>query len=202
MESTAWAGERFGADQAGLEAVIEQLIEDQKKYERRLQKLEAIIMNAYPIASAPDYPKPDIPGSFTRPTEQLASLPIEPEVIIHPRRKKQVSSDTIRARRMVTPAGQDEPAKHPVPSRPQRPAGDNSRWVINLGSYSKKNVADRMLAEFRRQDIAAEQITAIVNDMTMYRVRIAGFETWQAAMDHAQTLQERLGIADVWIAHK
>ena len=56
-----------------------------------------------------------------------------------------------------------------------------------------------MLAGFRRQDIDAEQVRAVVNDRTLYRVRIAGFDTRQAAIRHAQSLQGTLDIEDVWI---
>ena len=79
------------------------------------------------------------------------------------------------------------------------PAARSGNWVINLGSYANRQVAERMLAGFRQLDIDAEQVSVVVNDRTLYRVRIAGFETRQAAIRHVKSLQGTLDIEDVWI---
>jgi cell division protein FtsN len=190
--------EVLGADQQGLESVVEQLIDEQKTYEARLQALEAIILHGHTVAPVPaGYLNPGTPASSAAATEQLASLPIEPEVNTRPMMKR-ASPEKTRVSSIVGPAEQNRPVKEQAPSRPQ-PAGTSGSWVINLGSYSRKKVADRMLAEFLQQDVAAEQIKVVVNDATMYRVRVAGFDTRQAAMQHTQYLQEQLGIADIWI---
>jgi len=181
-------------------ASIGQLIADHEQYEARLQRLEDIVLRAGDYQSTTpgnNYLSPVVrtsPAAFTGP---LASRPIEPVVIAQPMEELPATGQT-RVSAAVTPAVPEAPATAPVPAR-HRPAGNTGNWAINLGSYSSRNTADRMLEKFHRQDIAAELVTAVVNNRTMYRVRIPGFQTRQTAVAHAESLQQRLGLADVWI---
>ena len=182
------------AGQQGMESMVEQLINEQKQYEARLLALEAIVLHGYPMAPSAGYPGAGMPASSTATAKRQVSVPIEPDVITRPV-TQQVSPASTAVSSLTPPTGQDQPLHEPVPVRSQS-AGN---WVINLASYTSKNMAERMLAEFRQQDIAADLVTAVVNDATVYRVQIAGFETRQAALQHAKSLQEKQGITDVWI---
>lgn len=193
------------ADQQGLEAIVARLADDQKQYEARLLALEAIVLRGYPLAPAAGHPATPTSATSTAAAAQLASLPIEPDVILQPRTEPAVEPAAVPVMQASTggssiapPAEEKSPVSEPVETSPP-PAARPGSWVINLGSYSNKQVADRMLAGFRQQDIDAEQVRAVVNDRTLYRVRIAGFDTRQAAIRHVKSLQGTLDIGDVWI---
>jgi cell division septation protein DedD len=189
------------ADQQGLEAIVARLADDQQEYEARLLALEAIVLRGYPLAPAAGHPATPSSATSTVAAQQLASLPIEPDVILQPPLEP-VAAPVMQAGTgvsgMAPPAEEKSPVSTPVETSPP-PAARSGGWVINLGSYSNKQVADRMLAGFRQQDIDAEQVRAVVNDRTLYRVRITGFDTRQAAIRHAESLQGTLDIGDVWI---
>ena len=198
------SGPENAADQQGLEAIVARLVDDQKEYEARLLALEAIVLRGYPQAPAAGHPATRTSAASTAAAQQLASLPIEPDVILQPPVEPfaaPVMQASAGLSSMASPAEEKSPDSTPVETSPP-PATRSGGWVINLGSYSNKQIADRMLAGFRRQDIDAEQVRAVVNDRTLYRVRIAGFDTRQAAIRHAQSLQESVDITDVWITRK
>jgi hypothetical protein len=81
----------------------------------------------------------------------------------------------------------------------QTAAGD---WVINLASYASESIAQRKLANFNRNGISAEQAVAKVNGKTIYRVRVAGFDSRAAAMARAETIQQQLGLKETWITRR
>lgn len=188
-----------GADKQEL-ASISQLAEDHEKFAARLQRLENIVLlagNNQSAALGNNYLNPAVRYGSDAATGTLASRPIEPDVITQPMEGMPATGKT-RVSTAVTPAVQEEPVTAQVPA-PPRPAGNTGNWAINLGSYSNRKIAERMLEKFHRQDVAAELVTAMVNNRTMYRVRIPGFQTRQTAVAHAESLQQRLGLADVWI---
>jgi cell division septation protein DedD len=189
---------RAAAGQQGLESMVEQLIEEQQQYEARLQALEAIVLHGYPLVPADGYPGAGMPDSSAATAERLVSVPIEPDVITRPVRQPASPAGASRVSRTTPPSEPDSVSVEPAPVRSQS-AANRGQWAINLASYTSRSIAERMLARFRQQEIAAELVTAVVNDATVYRVRITGFESRQAAFQHAESLQERLGIGDVWI---
>ena len=69
-------------------------------------------------------------------------------------------------------------------------------WVINIASYVREKTAARKLAYFQQQGIAAEQAKATVNDKTIYRVQVAGFDSLAAARVSAREIGDQLGIED------
>jgi cell division septation protein DedD len=189
-----------GAENPGLASIKQQLMRDHDKYEERLRKLESIILlagNNLSVVPGNNYPDPASRTSSLAAAGQFVSRPIEPDVITRPVARLP-ESNTMRAETAVTPATQDPPVKARMPERP-RPAGKAGLWAINLGSYTNKKVADRKLEQYQQQDIAAEQVTAVVNNKTMYRLQIPGFQTRQSALSHAESVQEMLGLTDVWI---
>jgi cell division septation protein DedD len=192
-QAASGAGEREPAS-------ISQLAEDHEKFEARLQLLENIVLHAgnyRPAANGNNSLDPVVRTSPAASAGSLASRPIEPVVIMQPMEEMPAPGKP-RASMAVTPAAEEQPVMAQLPA-PPRPAGNTGNWAINLGSYSSRKIADRMLEKYHRQDIAAELVTAVVNNRTMYRLRIPGFQTRQTAVAHAESLQQRLGVADVWI---
>jgi hypothetical protein len=75
-------------------------------------------------------------------------------------------------------------------------------WVINLASYARESIAAQKLADFKRKGVNAEQTVATVNGKTIYRVRIAGFETRKSAAERAETVRAQLGLKETWITRR
>ena len=74
-------------------------------------------------------------------------------------------------------------------------------WAINLASYASETIAARRLADFEKQGVAAEQVAATVNGKTIYRVRLAGFDTRKAATVRAEAVRQQLGLEETWVTH-
>jgi hypothetical protein len=81
-------------------------------------------------------------------------------------------------------------------------SGGTGDWVINLASYASESIAAHKLADFRRKGVTAEQAVASVNGKTIYRVRLAGFESRKSAVDQAETVRQQLGLKETWITRQ
>jgi hypothetical protein len=75
-------------------------------------------------------------------------------------------------------------------------------WTINLASYASKGIASRKLADFGRKGVRAEQAVATVHGKTIYRVRVAGFDSYKAAMAQAETIRQQLGLKEIWVTKR
>ena len=80
--------------------------------------------------------------------------------------------------------------------------GTPGDWVVNLASYTRESTANRMLAEFRGKGVDAELVTVMINDRPMHRIRVAGFNSSQAAKTSIDPLEQQLGLEGVWISRK
>jgi hypothetical protein len=74
-----------------------------------------------------------------------------------------------------------------------------SKWAINLASYVSRKTASRKMDSFQEKGIAAEMVTANVRGQTIYRVRLAGFDTLEDARAMAPTVRRQLGLKETWI---
>jgi cell division septation protein DedD len=81
-------------------------------------------------------------------------------------------------------------------------ADKSGNWAINLVSYSRESTARRTLDNYRKQGINAEIQTATVKEKPIYRVRIVGYESLQAAQAQIVALQELLDLDSVWASRK
>jgi hypothetical protein len=102
------------------------------------------------------------------------------------------------------PAAQEKPIE-PAPEIRQDSLPSQTRmgdWVINLASYASESIAARKLADFERKGVTAEQVAATVNGKTIYRVRIAGFDTRKAATARAEAIRRQLGLAETWVTRQ
>ena len=82
------------------------------------------------------------------------------------------------------------------------PADKSGNWAINLVSYTRESTARRTLDDYRKQGINAEIQTATVKEEPIYRVRIVGYESLQAAQAQIVPLQELLDLDGVWASRK
>jgi cell division protein FtsN len=102
------------------------------------------------------------------------------------------------------PQAQARPAETARKIRQENPPPQtgSSNWVINLASYASESIAAQKLADFGRKGIDAEQSVASVNGKTIYRVRVAGFDTRKAATRRAETIRQELGLKETWITRQ
>jgi cell division protein FtsN len=80
--------------------------------------------------------------------------------------------------------------------------GRTGRWVINLASYTGPRTADRMQRKFEGLGVSTEKQVAEVNGKTMYRLRIASFESRADAKAYFETIKGALGLESAWITKK
>ena len=99
----------------------------------------------------------------------------------------------------VLVTSQDKPPLAAAASTPPAAQGD---WVINIGSYMREKIAARKMAEFRKQGVSTELVTATVRGKTIYRIQVPGFVSMAAARDHAGQVRETLGLEETWIRHR
>lgn len=105
------------------------------------------------------------------------------------------------------PAAPPPPVRAPVPrhappAAPVAPQPGEGDWVINLASYANESYASRKQAEFVGEGVSVEQVAATVKGKTIYRLRVAGFESFRAASAEAGNIRTRLGLLDTWVARR
>jgi SPOR domain len=123
--------------------------------------------------------------------------PVRPEVVLAERPVTPAHVPTAPAR-AVAPVQMQMPVPQPPAHQPQR-QGD---WVINLASYTNRNFASGKLAEFIRTGVEAEQVEATVGGNTIYRLRVPGFDSFNAASAAAGTIREKLGLEETWVTRR
>jgi cell division protein FtsN len=103
----------------------------------------------------------------------------------------------------LEPAGiaAPEPASNAPLADIVRP-GSTGRWVINLASYAGPKTAYRMQRKFEDLGVSTEKQVAEVNGKTMYRLRIASFESRADAEAYFETIKGALGLESAWITKK
>ena len=76
---------------------------------------------------------------------------------------------------------------------------NSGNWAINLASYASRSIAARKMAEFLENGVQAYITQAIVRGKIMYRLQVAGFDSFAAAKTAAPSIRERLKLPDTWI---
>ncbi len=144
---------------------------------------------------APTDVAPDMPGTG-EPAAPTAEIPAAVDAIA-----PATQTDIAQAE---APQTQDKPVEpgreiHQDSPPSQTKTGD---WVINLASYASETIAARKLADFERKGVTAEQVAATVNGKTIYRVRIAGFDTRRSATTQAEAIRQQLGLKETWVTRQ
>ncbi|MDH3871163.1 MAG: SPOR domain-containing protein, partial [Gammaproteobacteria bacterium] len=127
-------------------------------------------------------------------TEPPAALQQQPLASV-PTAKPQPRTSTTLAHVPGTSTTTEPQDKNPAVRTSQR----KSKWAINLASYVSRQTAARKMESFQKQGIATEMVSAHVRGRTVYRVRVAGFDTLQAARTMAPTVERQLGLQETWI---
>jgi predicted component of type VI protein secretion system len=161
-----------------------------------------------PVAETPSHEA--APSAVSRlPKSDAQGMPMTAEptedTMVRPASKEVTApvSQTVSVQAEV-PQIPDQPIAPPRETRQDNPPGQTGTgdWAINLASYTSETIAARKLADFRRKGVTAEQAVATVNGKTIYRVRLAGFDTRKAAMDRAETIRQQLGLKETWITRQ
>ena len=132
--------------------------------------------------------------------EPAATRELQP--VVEPARVRE-PMPVMDSAQVVEPEPVPQPAEPPamVSASPPEVPG-TGKWSINIASYANRRVANKMLAEFRQQGVAAVQVSATVNGKTIYRVRVPGFATRRAAETAAVTIRKQLGLQETWITKR
>jgi hypothetical protein len=143
-----------------------------------------------PIDTVPDMPETGGSTADTTPVAEADEvIATAPQTVIAQAEATQTQARPVESAREMR--GDNPPG--------QAATGD---WVINLASYASESIAARKLADFSRKGVTAEQTVATVNGKTIYRVRVAGFDTRKSAMDRAEKIRQQLGLKDTWITRQ
>jgi DedD protein len=73
------------------------------------------------------------------------------------------------------PAPSPNPPAEPEPATPAKPPADTgaiASWIIQVGSFSSQENADKLVAELRAAKFSAFSKKAVVGGETLYRVRV------------------------------
>lgn len=204
--------------QQQLQDVGQRLEQMHKPHERRLQRVEQRLARLTPadgkrvqaienrlvqitarmdgwaavVADLSNEGKSGVAVNAATAPEPPATHPVEPPVVAR-------NNVVLQYPQSLPAATQDRPQRSPG-----RPAtqGDQGGWVINIGSYLYKGTAARKQAEFERQGVTTELVTATVRGKAMYRLQVPGFESMAAASGHASQVQEALGLEETWIRRR
>lgn len=127
-------------------------------------------------------------------TEPPAALQHQPLASV-PTASPQPPTSTTLAQVPGTSTTTEPPDQNPA----ARASKGKSKWAINLASYVSRQTAARKMESFQKQGIATEMVSAHVSGRTIYRVRVAGFDTLQAARTMAPAVERQLGLKETWI---
>lgn len=139
-------------------------------------------------------PDADTAGTVVPPVESSSSVMV---TSVAP----QAPTTQVSIANTVSPLRQDKPSATTTDIRKGNSPNQSGTggWAINLASYTNKEIASRKLADFNRKGVSAEQVAATVKGRTIYRVRVAGFDTHKAARAQAETIKRQLGLKETWI---
>ena len=148
--------------------------------------------------SATDTPEPDpsaaAPSTVTtspedtKDTDTLQLAQVEPAAPAMPSPARVATTG---------PADPIASVMHDVPQ-----PGTTGRWIINLASYAGPKTADRMQRKFEGLGVNTDRQVAEVNGKTMYRLRIASFESRGDARAYFDSIKETLGLESAWITRQ
>lgn len=78
----------------------------------------------------------------------------------------------------------------------QQPYGN---WSINVGTFSDRRSAEKLLAKVQGIVERAEIQTITADNRSLYRIRAIGYRSRRAAELQAQSLQAAIGLSGLWI---
>ena len=93
------------------------------------------------------------------------------------------------------PPGRNEPDPPPqeLLSTPVAEAG----WAVQVASFTNQTEAEERRVQLREKGIVPYLVTAVVDGITRYRLRVGGFPTQEEANRGADALAAKLGLDDL-----
>jgi cell division septation protein DedD len=214
-----WLGQTQDAYEARFEELEQRLVQISAPDNARLQRIEQQLAR---LVDTPVTHLKDIEEKLAQTTSRLDELSAS---MAPPTGETNTIIAANEALRVAPPAAEHQPvasapqtrlqpkaprptatmagtAAAAVPTLPPPRTGDThsqGKWAINLASYVSEKAAGRKMDSFREKGVSTEMVSARVNGRTIYRVRIAGFESQAAARAMAATVEQQLGLEDTWI---
>ncbi|MDH3527604.1 MAG: SPOR domain-containing protein [Gammaproteobacteria bacterium] len=215
-----WLGQTQDAYESRFEQLEQRLVLATAPHDDRLQKIEQQLAQAIEL---PVDRLKTIEARLVQTTSRLDELSVTLAALTDDTNTMIVANNALR---MAPPAAlPNQPAAIATAARPQHrvsramalgtgtntaavpedqdPGAGTARrqgkWAINLASYISEKTAARKMESFLKKGVASEMVTANVHGRTIYRVRIAGFDTLVAAKAIAPTVERQLGLKETWI---
>jgi cell division protein FtsB len=127
--------------------------------------------------------------------EQLASL--EDQLAQRAAEARAAEAAEAEARRAAEAAAQAAAARAATPATPAAaPAGP---WFVNFGSYAERNVADRWAGKLKVDSGNVIVQIATASGKTLYRVRVVGLASQDAAERVATALEREYRLPRLWV---
>ena len=104
-------------------------------------------------------------------------------------------AQSFSAQEAPVPPGRNEPDPPPqeLLSTPVAEAG----WAVQVASFTNQTEAEERRVQLREKGIVPYLVTAVVDGITRYRLRVGGFPTQEEANRGADALAAKLGLDDL-----
>ena len=88
----------------------------------------------------------------------------------------------------------------PKPRSEPKVVAPKEGWVINLLTVSSAKTAQEELARMRKLGIRADSQEISKGSKTLYRLRVAGFDSYEGAKAYIDTVERQTGFKKAWVA--
>lgn len=93
------------------------------------------------------------------------------------------------------PPGRDAP--EPPPMELLTTDAPEGGWAVQVASFTAQAEAEERIVQLREKGVTPYQVTALVDGVTRYRLRVGGYATQEAADGAADALEVKLGLDDL-----
>lgn len=140
------------------------------------------------VASAPPETSPPVPVDTA--AKEPADTVVEPPAVAPPAGEAQAVAPPPRtqAPKTVVPKVEGPGATVPPPARPGPGAVAGGEWYVQLGSFSRRDNAERLVADATRRGFPAGMIEGQGSRGPMFRVRVGPAGSREAAAELARKL--------------
>jgi cell division septation protein DedD len=115
---------------------------------------------------------------------------------------KPVAAASPSAVRLAAQAGKPAAPAQPATRDGAEQAAAGEEWVVNVAASSREQAMMDMASRLREQGIPVERQTLTIEGDLMYRLRVPGFVTSDAARSYAAQLDRDHGLRGAWISRK
>jgi cell division septation protein DedD len=165
---------------------------------------------AYPIVSkhfsnntktnATAIVEPETKSANTGDTEQDTPNPDVAEALDHTIEKKNALDPAIRQQTTSTPTREQTTA--PSTSVPAVQTQEGGKYVLIVGSFSKRSAAEALGRKLQAEGFTYEIIDAVAKGDRWFRVSVAGFDDKAEAFRQANQMKPRPYCENIWVAKR